>query len=73
MSTRQEDFVYDVVVKEALRKGAMDRFAHIYAETARAAYRQNRFKKPSSLIADSIKKAVADTKKFKQSQLVKGD
>ncbi len=53
-----KDFIFDQVYKGCLRKNVNEPLANNIAVQATNEYLKNRFKKPSLLIEESIKKAV---------------
>lgn len=68
---RQENFVYRSVLNAALKQGAIERLAIKEAELALSSYRHNTFKKVSSLINDAVKRAVRESKRYKETSLTR--
>lgn len=56
----EQDYIYEQIYKGALKAGASDRAALQAATTGLQKYKNNQFKKASSLIIEKIKEAVKD-------------
>ncbi len=62
-------FVYKAVKDGAIAKNAFPEVAEDEANMARQKYKQNKFSKPSALIADHIKMAIKKSDQRRELQL----